>query len=118
MIAGRPTGKPRVRYMKAVIQTGGKQYLVRDGHELKVEKLDLEEGKSITFEPLMVSDDEGKDPTFGTPVVSGAKVVAKVLEHGRAKKVTVVKYKPKSRYRRHNGHRQPFTKLKIEQITA
>ncbi len=102
----------------AVIMTGGKQYIVREGQELKVEKLELEEGATLDFEALLVSDEEGKNTQVGTPTVSGAKVSAKVIENGRSKKVSVIKYKPKSRYRRNVGHRQPFTKIKIEKIAA
>lgn len=102
--------------MFAIIETGGKQYKVREGQELVVEKLDLEEGKTITFEPLMVADAEEKDVKVGTPTVSGAKVTATVLEHGKGKKVSVIKFKAKSRYRRNVGHRQPFTKIKIDKI--
>jgi len=104
--------------MIAVIKTGGKQYVVSEGQTLKVEKLDLEEGKDVTFEALLVSDDEGKDVKIGTPLVSGSKVTAKILEQARDKKVSVIKYKPKSRYRRNVGHRQPFTKIQIEKISA
>jgi len=104
--------------MFAVIQTGGKQYKVTEGQILKVEKLELEEGKTIDFEALLIADEEGKDVKIGSPTVSGSKVTAKVVEHGRAKKVSVIKYKPKVRYRRNVGHRQPFTKIQIEKIAA
>ena len=102
----------------AVIQTGGKQYLVREGQELKVEKIAQEVDATLEFEALLISDAEGKEVKIGTPTVPGAKVTAKVLDQGRAKKVSVIKYKPKSRYRRNVGHRQPFTKIKIEKISA
>jgi large subunit ribosomal protein L21 len=104
--------------MFAVIKTGGKQYIVREGQELKVELLDAEAGKPISFDALLVADEEGMDVKVGTPTVPGAVVSATIVEHGRADKVLVVKYKPKVRYRRHVGHRQPFTKLKIEKISA
>jgi large subunit ribosomal protein L21 len=104
--------------MIAVIETGGKQYLVKEGQELKIEKTEGEADSAITFEPLLVSEEDGKSLKVGTPIVSGAKVEAKILEHGRAKKVSVIKYKPKSRYRRNVGHRQHFTKIKIEKISA
>ncbi|MEK7614914.1 MAG: 50S ribosomal protein L21 [Patescibacteria group bacterium] len=102
----------------AVIQTGGKQYLVEEGQELNVEKLELELGSRVEFDALLVSDTEGTNTKVGTPTVGGVKVSATVLEQGRADKVSVVKYKPKVRYRRHVGHRQPFTKIKIDQIAA
>lgn len=104
--------------MYAVIQTGGKQYRVKEGETLKIEKLDVEPGKNVDLDVLMVADEEGKNVKVGTPTLSGAKVTAKVLEQGRAKKVEVVKYKPKSRYKRVNGHRQPFTKVEISKISA
>ncbi|MBI4714058.1 50S ribosomal protein L21 [Candidatus Uhrbacteria bacterium] len=102
----------------AVIQTGGKQYLVGEGQELNVEKLENEVGSSVEFDALLVSDLDGKDTKVGKPTVSGVKVKAVVLAQGRAKKVSVIKYKPKVRYRRNVGHRQPFTKIKIDQIAA
>ena len=104
--------------MIAVITTGGKQYIVKEGMELKVEKLELEEGKNVDFDVMLTADEEGKDVKVGTPNVEGAKVSATVLEQGRSKKLTVIKFKSKSRYRRKYGHRQPFTKLKIEKISA
>ncbi len=102
----------------AVIQTGGKQYLVSEGQMLNVEKLPLEAGSSVEFDALLVSDADGTDTKVGIPLVNGVKVKATVLEQGRAKKVSVIKYKPKVRYRRNVGHRQPFTKIKIDQIAA
>lgn len=104
--------------MIAIIATGGKQYVVKEGMELKVEKLDLEEGKTIDFDAMLVADEEGKDVKVGMPTVDGAKVNATVLEQGRGKKLHVIKYKSKSRYRRKYGHRQPFTKVKIEKISV
>jgi large subunit ribosomal protein L21 len=104
--------------MYAVVKTGGKQYKVKEGQTLRVEKLEAQPGANVDLEVLMVSDEEGKDLKVGTPTVSGAKVSAKVVEHGRADKILVVKYKPKSRYKRVNGHRQPFTAVQIEKISA
>jgi large subunit ribosomal protein L21 len=100
--------------MYAVIRTGGKQYLVQEGETLKIEKLETEVGSTIDLEVLFVGDE--KAIKVGAPIVSGAKVSAKVLEHGRARKVRVVKYKPKSRYRKVAGHRQPFTKIQVASI--
>lgn len=102
--------------MFAVISTGGKQYIVREGDSLTVEKLDLEVGASVEFVPLLVSDNEGANVKVGTPTVAGAKVTATVTEQGKGEKIDIIKFKPKVRYRRHTGHRQPFTKLKIEKI--
>ncbi|HCB18761.1 TPA: 50S ribosomal protein L21 [Candidatus Uhrbacteria bacterium] len=104
--------------MLAVIQTGGKQYIVREGQELNVELLTQEPGSDLLLDALLIFEEDGSDAKVGTPTVSGAKVETKVLEHGRAKKVSVIKYKPKVRYRRNVGHRQPFTKIKIEKISA
>ncbi|KKT71736.1 MAG: 50S ribosomal protein L21 [Candidatus Uhrbacteria bacterium GW2011_GWE2_45_35] len=104
--------------MIAVIKTGGKEYIVREGQELKVEKLELDPGAKLELEAMLVADEEGKDVKVGKPFVAGAKVEAVIVEHGKAEKVAVVKYKPKVRYRRNVGHRQPFTKIKIEKIVA
>lgn len=101
--------------MYAVIKTGGKQYLVREGDVLRVEKLKAEEGDIVSFdEVLALNDDESLK--VGTPVVDGAKVEAKVIKHGKGKKVIVFKYKPKKNYRRKQGHRQPFTQVQIDKI--
>lgn len=102
----------------AVIETGGKQFIVHEGQELKVEKLSQEVGTTVDFDVLLVSDEEGIHTKVGTPTVGGTRVTAKVLEHGRADKVSVIKFKSKSRYRRNVGHRQPYTKIMIEKITA
>ena len=98
--------------MKAIFVTGGKQYIVEEGQELYVEKLDQEEGSEVVFDEVLYVD--GK---VGTPVVKGAKVVAKVLKHGKQKKILVFKYKPKKKYRKTQGHRQPYTKILIKSIT-
>lgn len=104
-------------FMIAVIATGGKQYIVSEGMELKVEWLETADvGSTITLDTLLVSDANGQSLKLGTP--KAGKVTATVVEHGKSDKVLVVKYKPKSRYRRHVGHRQPYTKLKIETISA
>ena len=102
--------------MFAIIQTGGKQYEVREGQVLMTELLEQEPGSSLTFDALLVAEEDGSSIKVGKPHVG--KVTAKVVEHGREDKVTVVKYKPKVRYRRHVGHRQPFTRIRIETITA
>ncbi len=101
--------------MFAVIKTGGKQYLVSPGDKIKVEKLDAEEGKKITFKEVLLLVD-GKDAKIGTPFVKGAKVEAKVLTQDRDKKVTILKYKAKKRYKVKKGHRQPFTEVEILKI--
>lgn len=100
----------------AIIRSGGKQYTVREGARLMVEKLEGEPGASVDLDVLMVAD--GDSVTVGTPVVAGAKVVAEIVEHGRGEKIHVLKYKPKVRYRKRTGHRQPFTRLAIKQIVT
>lgn len=103
--------------MYAIIETGGKQYRVTEGDTIFVEKLDVAEGEQITLDKvLLVSGENGVK--VGAPTVAGAKVTAKVTEHGKGKKIIVFKYKPKKNYRKKTGHRQPFTKLTIEKIEA
>jgi large subunit ribosomal protein L21 len=103
--------------MYAVIQSGGKQYTVRPGETLAVEKLDGEVGSSIELtDILMIAD--GDSVTIGTPTVAGARVVADIVEHGKGKKVVVFKYKPKIRYRKRTGHRQQFTRLTVKEIVV
>lgn len=103
--------------MFAVIKTGGKQYKVKEGQILKIEKIAGKVGDKIGFDKvLLVADEGGKEVKVGNPTVSGAKVAAEILEQGRAKKVMVIKYKPKIRYRRKVGHRQMYTKVKIVSI--
>jgi large subunit ribosomal protein L21 len=103
----------------AVIFTGGKQYQVSVGDELAIEKLsdEAKAGDTIVFDKVLLVDNGSDTTTLGTPYISGAKVTATVVEAGRAKKVEVVKYKAKSRYYKNRGHRQPFTKVKIEKLS-
>lgn len=101
----------------AIIKTGGKQYKVKEKQTLKIEKLDLKEGDKIKFETLMVADEEGNELSLGKPSL-GEKVEANVLEQGKAKKISVIKYKRKTRYKRNIGHRQPFTKIEILSIAS
>lgn len=103
--------------MFAVIKTGGKQYKVEAGTKLKIEKLEVEEGKTITFDEVLLLAD-GENVTVGKPVVKGAKVTAKVAAQGRAKKIIVFKYKNKTRYSVKRGHRQHFTEVEITDIKA
>ena len=103
--------------MYAVIETGGKQYQVKVGDILNVEKLGLDEGAKVSFDKVIaVSGDEGFK--VGAPYVEGAKVEATVLKNARNKKIIVYKYKPKKGYHKKQGHRQPFTKVVIEKINA
>lgn len=105
--------------MIAVIQTGGKQYIVREGESLEVEWLETAApGSTLELAPLLVGNEDGSAVKVGKPTVDGAKVVMTVVEHGRRDKVSVIKFKSKSRYRRNVGHHQPTTTLKIEKIVA
>lgn len=102
--------------MYAIIATGGKQYKVEEGDVIKVEKLGVEAGESVTFDQvLVVSDGETK---VGTPTVAGASVTATVVAEGKGKKVIVYRYKRKTGYHKKNGHRQPFTQVKIDKINC
>jgi len=101
----------------AIIETGGKQYKVAEGDTLRVELLQAEPEQSIEIEKIIAIENDGQ-MTIGAPYVEGAKVICKVVEHGKAKKVVVFHYKPKKNIRKKNGHRQPFTKLQIEKIMA
>ena len=101
--------------MYAIIQTGGKQYKVTEGSVLKVEKLNAHPGDRLTLDQvLMISD--GDNVKVGNPVVPNAQVTAVVLEQGKEKKIVVFKYKRRKNYRRKQGHRQPYTKIKVEKI--
>jgi large subunit ribosomal protein L21 len=98
---------------KAVISTGGKQYLISEGEELEVEKLPV--AKNATFEPLLVID--GEKISVGTPNVAGTKVSADILDQiVKAKKVTAIRYKAKKRVHKTRGHRQKLTRIKITKI--
>jgi len=101
----------------AVIKTGGKQYKILEGKAFKFEKLLGAVGDKIDFDKvLLIADEGGSNVQLGTPYLEGRKVEAKIVEQGRAKKVVVIKYKRKVRYRRKAGHRQPFTKVEIVKI--
>jgi large subunit ribosomal protein L21 len=103
--------------MYAVIETGGKQYQVKAGDEIFVEKLAVEADQAVTFDKVMaVGTDDGIK--VGAPYVDGATVSAKVVKNGKAKKITVFTYKPKKGEKRKMGHRQPYTKVVIEAINA
>jgi large subunit ribosomal protein L21 len=98
--------------MLAVIKTGGKQYLVSPGQKLKIEKLEKKEGSEISFSDVLLLE-KNKKIEIGSPKVTGAKVTAKVLEHGKGDKVIIFKYKAKKRYKVKKGHRQPYTQVEI-----
>lgn len=99
--------------MKAVIETGGKQYLVEEGSVIYVEKLDCESGKTYTFDKVVMAGDK-----VGTPYVNGATVSAKVEKQGKKRKIVIFKYLQKKSSHKKQGHRQPYTKLVITKINA
>lgn len=101
--------------MYAIIETGGKQYKVQAGDRVRVEKLNAEVNSTVVMDKVLFVG--GENATVGTPTVDGAKVEAKVLQQGKAKKVIVYKYKPKKGYHKKNGHRQLFTELEISSIS-
>ncbi|MBR1890519.1 MAG: 50S ribosomal protein L21 [Clostridia bacterium] len=100
--------------MFAVVQTGGKQYNVTENDVLKVERLDKAVGDKFNLDVLLVSD--GKKTVAGTPIVASAEVTAEVVAHGKGDKIVVFKYKPKKNVRSKQGHRQPWTEIKIVSI--
>lgn len=103
--------------MYAVIETGGKQYRVQEGDIVRVEKLDVQEGEKVDLSKvLLISNEDGI--VVGKPYIDGAKVEATVIEHGKDRKIVIFKYKPKKDYRKKQGHRQPYTKIKIEKIVG
>lgn len=102
--------------MYAIIKTGGKQYKVSEGDVIKVEKLNANVDEVVEINDVLAISN-GTELTVGSPVVEGAKVQLKVIEHDKARKIIVFKYKPKKNYRRKNGHRQPFTRVVVEKIT-
>jgi len=100
--------------MYAVIKTGGKQVKVEVGQEIYVEKLDVQASEMYTFTEVLALG--GEKTVIGSPLVEGAKVVAEVVKQGRGKKIIVFKYKPKTHYKKKQGHRQSYTKLVIKEI--
>lgn len=103
--------------MYAVIETGGKQYRVSAGEAIYVEKINVNEGDEVVLDRVLLVSKDGKIQV-GAPYLEGAKVVAKAAKQGKQKKIIVFKYKAKKNYRKKKGHRQPYTKLVIESITA
>lgn len=101
--------------MYAIVKTGGKQYMVNEGDEIKVEKLNVSEGESVDLEVVAISSESGLK--LGSEV-SNAKVKAEVIKNGKSEKIIVFKYKPKKDYRKKQGHRQPFSMIKILSIEA
>ena len=101
--------------MKAIIVTGGKQYTVAEGDTLYIEKLNAEENTTVKFDQVLAVLD-GENSKIGAPVVEGAAVEAKVVKNGKAKKITVFRYKSKKNEKKKQGHRQPYTKVEITKI--
>lgn len=97
--------------MKAIIETGGKQYYVEEGSVIYVEKLDVEAGKKVVFDKVLMIND-----VPGHPYLSNVTVEGEVIKHGKDKKIKVFKYNPKKKYRKTQGHRQPYTKVEIKKI--
>lgn len=102
--------------MYAIIETGGKQYKVQYGDVIFVEKLAAEENDIVNFQVVALGGEDGLK--IGSPYVEGATVTGKVLKNGKAKKITVLTYKPKKGEKRKMGHRQPYTKVQIEAVNA
>lgn len=101
--------------MLAVIKTGGKQYIVSKGDEIKIEKIKGKKGDKIEFTDVLLVE-KNKKTELGTPKIKGAKVIGQILEQGKEDKVIIFKYKSKKRYKKKTGHRQPYTKVKITEI--
>jgi large subunit ribosomal protein L21 len=99
--------------MFAIVRTGGKQYRVAEGDVVRVEKLAAEAGETVELPVLLLGGDEVK---VGTPLVDGATVRAEVIGHGRGPKIDIYKFKAKNNYRRHRGHRQPYTDVRVTKI--
>jgi len=99
----------------AVIKTGGKQYIAKEGDSFRIEKIEGEPGGKLVFSEVLLHVD-GEASNIGNPTLADKQVEAEIVEQGRAKKVIVMKYLAKSRYKKKNGHRQPFTKVKITSI--
>ncbi len=103
--------------MQAVIQSGGKQYRVKPGDALRVESLSAEIGASVSFDQVLLVGD-GDDARIGAPFVSGARVNATVLAHGRGDKVTIFKMRRRKHYQKSQGHRQAYTEVRIDDVVG
>ena len=101
--------------MYAVIKSGGKQYRVKEGQTLKLEKLEVATGETINFDEVLLTSD-GENIQVGAPLVAGAKVTAEVIDHGRGDKVTIIKFRRRKHHMKRQGHRQWFTEVKITGI--
>lgn len=98
-----------------IVEQGGKQYRAAEGSTIEVDRLPNEVGETITLEDVLLHVDDG-EVTIGTPLIEGAKIQAKILDHFKGRKILVFKYRPKQRYRVKTGHRQQYTRLLIESI--
>lgn len=103
--------------MYAVFKTGGKQYRASEGDRLRLEKLDAEVGAAVEFDQVLMVG-AGNDVKVGAPLVTGGKVLGKVIAQGRADKIMIVKFRRRKHYKRVRGHRQPFTEVEITSITG
>ncbi|MDD5760781.1 MAG: 50S ribosomal protein L21 [Candidatus Pacebacteria bacterium] len=102
--------------MLAIIETGGKQYLIAPGQRIKIEKIKgVKEGEEVVFDKVLLFVDDKGDVTIGHPYISGIKILAKCEQSGKSKKVIVFRYHSKTRYKKKKGHRQPFMKVLIEE---
>ena len=110
--------RERKHLQYAIIVTGGKQYRVKSGDVVFIEKLPVEAEDEVTFDKVLAVLDDEQEPVIGAPTVDGAKVTAKVIKNGKAKKIHVFKYKAKKNDRRRQGHRQPYTQVQIDAITV
>ena len=104
--------------MFAIIQSGGKQYRVAEGDVVKLESLKAEPGDTVELPVMLLGGSESDEVKVGAPLVDGANVKAEVLTHGRGKKIYIYKFKAKANYRRKNGHRQPYTEVRIKEIAS
>lgn len=103
--------------MLAIIRTGGKQYKISEGDKIKIEKIEGEKGKTIILDDVLLVE-KNKEIKIGQPKVANAKVSAKITDQGKGEKVVIFKYKPKKRYKKKTGHRQPYTEVEIKSIGA
>ncbi len=101
--------------MYVIMETGGMQFNVQEGDKVKIPKLDVEPGKKFTFDKVLLVGGQEK-PLIGTPYIEGAKIEAQVTEQGKSDKITVFKYKKRTKYRKKTGHRQPYTEVLIKKI--
>ena len=102
--------------MYAIVESGGKQYRVCEGDILQVEKLPVAEGETVVLDKVLLLAKDDGELSVGKPYLENVKVTATVVKHGKGDKIIVFKYKPKKNYRKKQGHRQPFTEIKIEKI--